>query len=244
MEGHHGMTPARISSAAASRAAILALALVWLDGAAAAPAAVVTHLSGTLAVLKADGRVRILSRQSSVEGGDTLSTQRDTYARLHFSDGGVVTLRPNTSFKLESYAFDRASARQDSYAVALLKGGLRALSGLIGKRGNPDAYRLRTPTATVGIRGTELGVLTCDNDCPGLANGTYTHTYDGILAVANNRGGIECVPGEVCYAGTDAPPSRLDADPGVDFTTPEGFDDGNVAGLLLDDGGVSECIFR
>ena len=66
----------------------LLLALLWFNVAWAAPAAIVTHLSGTLSVLKADGTARILSQNSEVESGDTLTTEKDSFARLKFTDGG------------------------------------------------------------------------------------------------------------------------------------------------------------
>ncbi len=50
--------------------------------------------------------------------------------------------------------------------LRLLKGGFRTVSGLIGKRGNADAYKLRAATATIGIRGTDFSTRLCaTKDC-------------------------------------------------------------------------------
>ena len=77
-----------------------------------ASAGTVTHLSGTLSVTRADGSARILSRKSAVNAGDTLATQRDSYAQINFTDGSTLTLRPNTQMKVEDYQFaqDRPQA--------------------------------------------------------------------------------------------------------------------------------------
>ena len=71
----------------------------------AAGAGQIQHLSGTLSVQRADGSVRILSQKSEVNPGEVLTTQRDSYAQINFSDGSSMTMRPNTQMKLESYQF-------------------------------------------------------------------------------------------------------------------------------------------
>jgi len=130
---------------------LLLLAAVAL---AAAPAATVTHLSGPLVVRTTSGAVKSLAIGSTIESGDTVETARRTYARLKFTDGSEVTLKPGTQFKVERYVYDKASPKADAGSFNLIKGGLRTITGQIGKRGNQDSYRMRTPTATIGIRGT------------------------------------------------------------------------------------------
>lgn len=120
----------------------------------AAPAATVTHLSGPMAARTAKGTTRSLAIGSKIESGDTVETAKRTYARLKFTDGSEVTLKPNTQFKVEQYAYDKARPKQDTGRFSLIKGGLRTITGQIGKRGDQNSYRMRTPTATIGIRGT------------------------------------------------------------------------------------------
>src|SRR5262249_31756765 len=95
----------------------------------------VQYLSGTLSAQKPDGTVRVLAERSTISVGEVITTQRESYAQLRFSDGGQVTLRPETQVRIESYAFDEGQPSRDSFAMQLFKGGLRSLSGLIGKRG-------------------------------------------------------------------------------------------------------------
>lgn len=218
------------------------LALIWLGSVWAAPAGVVTHLSGTLSVQKADGSARILSQLSEVDNGDTLSTEKDSYARLKFTDGGEVTLRPSSVFKLEGYAYDEATPRQDSFLVSLLKGGLRTVTGAIGKRGNREAYRMSTATATIGIRGTDFGVLHCKGNCPSRKDGTYTTTFEGAIGNSNGLGSLECGAGQTCFTGLDQPPILLPDDRGVDFTIPPGFYGDVKGGTVLDPQGHKSCV--
>ncbi len=113
----------------------------------------VTDVSGPMVARRIDGTIRALSTQSAVEQGDTLVTEKTTYARIKFVDNGEITLRPNTQFKIENFSYEAAKPEADSAFFTLLKGGLRSITGLLGKR-NHEKFGLNTPTATIGIRGT------------------------------------------------------------------------------------------
>jgi len=211
----------------------------------AAPAATVTHLSGTLAVLKADGSSRVLAQKSSVESGDTLSTEKDSFVRLQFTDGGEVVLRPNTVFKVDTYRFDQDKPKEDGFFVSLLKGGARFVTGLVGKRANRDDYAVKTAAATIGIRGTDYAVLTCQGDCTSLADGTYTNTYGGTIFQSSALGALDCAAGQGCYTAPGAQPVKLPEVPeGVDFTPPSAFLDKIGGDTVLDTAGHKECVVR
>ena len=120
---------------------------------AAQVAGTIVNLSGALMAKKADGTVKVLALRSEVEQGDTLVSERNTYAQIRFVDNSEITLKPNTTFKIEAFAYDAGKPEGDSANFNLVKGGLRAITGLLGKR-NKEKFQLRTPTATIGIRGT------------------------------------------------------------------------------------------
>ena len=134
---------------------LLFAALLFAGGIAWAGqvAGTVTHLSGALLAKKADGTVKILALKSEVESGDTLVAEKNTYAQLKLIDNSEITLKPNTTFKIEHFDYDEGKPAGDNAAFSLLKGGLRSVTGLLGKR-NKEKFALKTPTATIGIRGT------------------------------------------------------------------------------------------
>ena len=113
-------------------------------------------------------------------------------------DGGDVVLRPNTQLKIDAYSYQEKEPRSDGFAMSLLKGGLRSVTGLLGRR-NPGSYKLNTATATVGIRGTHFGALVCSNDCGGIAgpggqppaNGLHVDVSDGVIVVTTRAGSTE-----------------------------------------------------
>jgi hypothetical protein len=114
---------------------------------------VVAHLSGPLLDRKADGSVKVLGLKSEVENGDTLVSEKNTYAQIRFVDNSEITLKPGTTFRIENFSYDAGKPNADSAAFDLVKGGLRSITGLLGKR-NKEKFSLKTPSATIGIRGT------------------------------------------------------------------------------------------
>ncbi len=189
-------------------AATLLASLLAAPGAAFAQATV-QFLSGTLYAQRADGSVRVLSEKSEITVGDVVSTERDSYAQVKFTDGGQVTLRPNTQVKLDGYAFSESEPKADNFALALIKGGLRAITGLVGKRGNHEAYKLRTATATVGIRGTDFVAIVIPLGQSGFEPGTYVTVSQG--AIGMTAGGTEQLvnAGQTGYTPSISVPARI-----------------------------------
>ena len=167
---------------------LVILVLSIAAGSVFAASGQVQNLSGTLSAQRPDGSVRILSQKSEVNAGDVLTTQRDSYVQINFTDGSSMTMRPNTQMKIERYQFDEAKPQEDNAFFRLVKGGLRTVTGLVGKRGNQDAYRIGTATATIGIRGSSGDTLDCTSPegCAGvvaggekLESGVYHTTFTG-----------------------------------------------------------------
>jgi hypothetical protein len=204
------------------QAAFIILSAVG-SAAFAAGAGSVAHLSGSLSVQRPDGSVRILSRNSEVNPGDVLTTEQDSYAQVNFTDGSSITLRPNTSVKVEAYRFAKDQPQEDNSFLRLLKGGMRTVTGLIGRRGNQDAYKIGTNQATIGIRGSSGDTLECSQGCPGvtstsgkLPQGLYHATHTGSYIMQNDAGSQTVGPGQFGYVkDAKTPPSLLAEDPGL-----------------------------
>ena len=83
---------------------------------------------------------------------------------------------------------------------------MRSVTGLLGRR-SPGAFRVATPTATIGIRGTHFGALFCSNDCnrvvaPGGGpppNGLHVDVADGTIVVSTAAGSREFKIGDFGY---------------------------------------------
>jgi hypothetical protein len=195
--------------------ATLAIVAVTAVGAAHAQdtAGSATNVTGVASVQRPDGRVSVLARGSSIGAGDTIRTEAESRVQVELRDGATVTVRPDSVFRLEAYRFNRDRAGDDSAIFRLLKGGLRAVTGLMGKR-RPESMSFGTATATIGIRGTDFVARACEDDCAREAKGqvndrlTRTPGYVGrvvtvqgrLAPVAGARAGQALVAGDPVFA--------------------------------------------
>ncbi len=223
--------------------AVAAASLLWGSAALAATAGEITHLSGTLSTQRADGTRKLLAVKSEVQEGDTLTTEAGTYARVKFVDGGEVVLRPGSELKIQNYSYNIAKPESDNMVLSMFKGGLRAITGLLGKRSR-DKVSFQTATATIGIRGTHFGALLCQNDCGGVpttsgqppANGLHLDVTDGAIVVSNGAGSVQINLGQFGFvADSGTPPAIVPPGQGVQVTVPSAIERG------VGNSGGSEC---
>lgn len=182
----------------------------------------VTNLSGPLFLKKADGKTLSLYLNSTFEQSDTLVTPPKTYARVKFTDGGEVVLRPKSQFKVLAYYYHQDEPSKDKAFVNLVKGGMRTATGLIGKRGDKDSYKLITHTAVAGVRGTTFECRICEGgDCGSIPDGVYFFVVSGSIIVSNEAGSQTFTVGQCVYvASATSMPVLLPANPGFDFSLP------------------------
>lgn len=128
---------------------LVLLGSVSLDGHAAAGVAQFTF--GEVQVQRS-GKNTPLAKGDSVESGDVLNTGPQGRAQVKFTDGGVMSLSPDSQLVIQRYV-DAKDGSQDTFLVNFVRGGLRAITGLIGKR-NRDNYKVQTSASTIGIRGS------------------------------------------------------------------------------------------
>jgi len=193
----------------------------------------VTHLGGILHATQPDGTSRMLSTKSEILEGDTLKTEKDTFARIKFVDGGDVVLRPETVFKVTAYSYRQVpeSDHPDKVQFDLLKGGMRSVTGQVGKR-SPTAFQMNTSSAILGVRGTDFGAQLCNNDCGNIPtvsgrppeNGLYTDTAMGATVVHNAAGSVDVPAGSFSYiASPNSAPQLVTASKGLQVTVPPEF---------------------
>jgi hypothetical protein len=105
---------------------------------------------------------------SPVYEGDTLKSSVQSHAVIVFRDGGRITLQESSVFQIEKFKYEKATS-QENAALKLVKGGVRVVTGLIGRL-NHDNYKFRMSGATIGIRGTGFDAW-CNGPCAeGAAN--------------------------------------------------------------------------
>ena len=212
----------------------------------------VTQISGAVLARGADGQSRILALKSAVREGDVLVTADNSFARIKWDDGGEVVLRANTQFKVDAYDYEMGTPARDNVLFSLIKGGFRAVTGALTRR-NPQAYSVRAPTATIGIRGTHFGALFCNDDCanvpaPGAgppANGLHVDVADGRIFLATTVAIIELAVGQFGYAPSGVlAPVQVPESQGIRVTLPPQAANPAIQGGTVGTGGHLECTIR
>lgn len=157
-----------------------------------------------------NGAPRVLQRRSPIYEHDTLVTDASGTGQIVFTDNGTVSLRTNTSYKIDEYKFSpNGDPKDNKYITSLAKGGFRTVTGLISHK-NPEGYEVNTPVATIGVRGTEF-------DINFLKGQLVMEYYKGTPCIGNAAGTF-CLSKEHPYAsvaGTNLPPVPITQRPAV-----------------------------
>lgn len=138
---------------------------------------------------KGSANARPVISGSPLYEGDTVATSTGSFAILIFSDRSRVTLRSDSVFVIESHRYQADDAAQDSSIFRLVRGGLRAVTGLIGKR-NSARVRYRTAVATIGIRGTGFDLECIDACGAGGDSAERLQPLDLLISPAHAQQGL------------------------------------------------------
>ncbi len=153
---------------------LFAIGLLGMSVAQAAlpEAGMVLAAMGEAKAVGADQSTRQLTRKAAVFVGDKITTGSDSQVQLRMKDGAVIALGANAEFVVKAYSYTGAGDKKDAAVLSLVQGGLRTISGQISK----SAYKMETPTATLGIRGTVFDVYV---------------SKDGTTTVIMREGGVD-----------------------------------------------------
>lgn len=138
----------------------LVMSTFTASGIAATEVGEVSYARGVLTGQIENESPRILGKGLPLHNGETLNTSAGGFAIIKLDDGSRMTLRPNTTFKIEDIETEGGN---ENALFSLIRGGFRAITGFISKR-KPDAFKVNTAVATIGIRGTEFDARLCEGD--------------------------------------------------------------------------------
>lgn len=191
------------------KAVCVALIAVFPALAEAGVAGRVQFVAGDVRAVDAKGSERVLRKGQDVNEGDTVLSGPGGSAQLKMIDGAVIAVRPGTELKVVDYVFDDKEDGKENASFSLLKGGLRAVTGRIG-RINKDRYKIETPTAVIGIRGTDHEPVVVLPSSVGVEAGSPPGTYDkvnvGATSLTNQAGTTLVAANQVGFA---ASPTQL-----------------------------------
>jgi hypothetical protein len=133
----------------------LALFCGWAVAANAADIGQVKIAKGQVTIER-QGTTMPATVGARLQVADTVRTGADGSVGITMDDDSLLSAGPNSALSLDRYAFD-STTNQGRLDTSLNKGTLSVISGRIAKQ-SPDAMTVRTPTAILGVRGTEFVV--------------------------------------------------------------------------------------
>lgn len=160
----------------------------------------VWRLHGEITRTGQDSPSQALKAGDAVFPGDRIRSGRTGELVIRTRDDAYLALRPNSELRIDSYATDEAM-QPDTQALHLATGALRVITGWLGRL-KPERHRLTTPTATIGIRGTDHEVLILSDgasDKPEQA-GTYDRVNRGGTRLAAGGGQVDIDAGRTGFA--------------------------------------------
>lgn len=101
-----------------------------------------------------DGKLLPASVGMPIRQADSLVTGADGAVGVTFSDNSLLSTGPNSVLVVDRYNFD-STTHAGRFDASLKKGTLAVVSGKMVKQ-SPDAMKVRTPAAIMGVRGTEF----------------------------------------------------------------------------------------
>lgn len=154
-QGHHRSLSSRGIFMLVAIAALAQSPSLHAADAERAQAGIIKVVNGDVQLQRRSGEPQLAAKVGDkLFAGDRVVTAANAATGITLRDDTLLSLGPKTSFVLEQYDFD-ATAGEGNVAVRVVKGTLRYVTGLIGKHA-PERQQVMTPTATIGIRGTDF----------------------------------------------------------------------------------------
>ena len=155
---------------------LAALFAVGFAGAAAPAPDIVaeaTMVIGVARLLSADGASQAVDRGTAVRVGDRIETGAGGHVHLRFVDGARLSVRPLSRLQIENYSRSDEQSALTAIKFRLDEGVVRSITGAWGEAAR-DRFRLNTPVAAIGVKGTDF-VVKSD------ANNTLASVYTGAI---------------------------------------------------------------
>lgn len=169
----------------------------------------ITALKGS-AQIEQGSQSRVAKLGADLFKNDKIITNSNAKVQVIFKDETIITIGKNSEFSVDEFISDGAASE---VKLSLFKGAMRTITGKIGKA-NPSKFKVKTKTATIGIRGTNFVVVAT----PGSDMVACTL---GAITVTGNSGTVEVSSGFMTQIA-----------PSGDVSPAQEFSSGELGGIL------------
>lgn len=168
------------------------------------PSKATHYVAGKIDLMEGDAKIfdtqnvrRTVKLGDPVYEGDTVTTGANGEVHMTMDDEGFIAVRPNTTMRITQYRAE--GDEQDTGVISLLVGSLRSVTGWIGKY-HAKSYSIRTPTATIGIRGTDHEPMVIPEGSSEGEAGTYDKVNAGGSFINTAQGKVDVDPNHAAFA--------------------------------------------
>jgi len=140
----------------------------------------IVSYKGDVSVMRGDKTLIVTQKGFTIEEKDVINASKKSRAQIRFKDQTVITVGANSVLKVEQFLF--GNAQNSKAEFGMLKGAFRSITGKIGKM-SPKKFNLKTPTATIGIRGSQGITVVGDQE-------TEHFTTEGLYLMALNPSSV------------------------------------------------------
>ena len=163
----------------------------------------VQFVNGSAQVTNAAGQTHALQKGDVIHESDTVTTAKGASVQIKMRDGGFIIIRPESQLKFDSFVFSGEEDGSEKSFFSLLKGGIRAITGLIGHL-HKTSYHITTTSSTIGIRGTDhetFVVVPGSELAATVPSGTYNKVNVGETTMTTELGTISILPNQMGFTG-------------------------------------------
>jgi hypothetical protein len=174
------------------------------------PIGIVIIAKGEVQARNSSSQPRTLARYDAIFQDDTIVVGADSMVHIRMADDALFAFKEDTEFSFDAYQHDGNATTSDSAVMSMVRGGFRTISGSIGDN-DEDTYRVDTPMASIGIRGTTYEALIFDNTL-------FTGVSVGGTTISNNAGNLDTgIGGDFDFSATvlGSAPEGLLVEPAV-----------------------------
>ena len=169
--------------------------------AALSPAGTIDLVDGVVRIIQTGKSPRPAVVRDAVYEGDILVTGKDSEVHVTMLDSGFIALRANSRFRILRYKADGGD--DDTGIFRLVEGAMRSITGWIGKY-NRKSYLVRTPTATIGVRGTDHETRYIPPGSSEGEPGTYDKVFAGGTLIQTDAGTADVTADQAGYVPDNA----------------------------------------
>lgn len=184
------------------------LALCMAPAMAGMAVGTVTQVSGPLLLKRADGVIKAIALNSFVEQGDTLVTEKNTYAQLKFADDSELTLKPDTQLKIEVLAYSAGAPSNMDTVFSMARGSVQIRTGA-ATRSTTENIKLVMPSLLDPIASVVLdrkaGTTFVAQYVAGMTGSQLAARYPAVVLASSMSSYRSDAPLLSLPAGWDAP---------------------------------------